>query len=129
MAEYRLLYSETSRNQIKNLHPEIKPIIRSRLDRLQKKPFSGKRLEKELSGYRSLRARRFRIIYKLNEETKTIETDMELYLIGSDKQTFFKNLQESRSKPTLVEINKTNQDIDSYFGTNKRGNNAIVSML
>ena len=63
------------------------------------------------------------------EETKTIETDMELYLIGSDKQTFFKNLQESRSKPTLVEINKTNQDIDSYFGTNKKGNNAIVSML
>jgi mRNA interferase RelE/StbE len=84
MAEYRLLYSETSRNQIKNLHPEIKPIIRSRLDRLQKKPFSGKRLEKELSGYRSLRARRFRIIYKLNEETKTIE----IHYVGHRKDIY-----------------------------------------
>jgi len=63
------------------------------------------------------------------EETKTIDTDMELYLIGSDKQTFFKNLQESRSKPTLVEINTSNQDIDSYLGTNKRDSNVIVSML
>jgi hypothetical protein len=62
------------------------------------------------------------------EETKTIDTDMEMYLIG-DKDSFFKNLQENRMKPTLVETNKRNLDIDSYFGTNKKDNNAIVSML
>jgi hypothetical protein len=62
------------------------------------------------------------------EATKTIDTDMEMYLIG-DKDSFFKNLQENRMKPTLVETNKNNLDIDSYFGTNKRDNNAIVSML
>ena len=63
------------------------------------------------------------------EETKTIDTDMELYLIGPDKETFFKNLQEERKNPTLVETKKSNLDIESYFGTNKRGNNKIVSML
>ena len=73
MAEYRLLYSETSKNQISKLHPELKTIIRSRLDAIQEAPFSGKRLERELSGYRSLRAKRFRIIYKLNENSKVIE--------------------------------------------------------
>ena len=62
------------------------------------------------------------------EATKTIETDMEMYLIG-DKDSFFKNLQENRNKPTLVETNKRNLDIDSYFGTNKKDSNAIVSML
>ena len=70
---YRLIYSDTSRNQIKKLHPALKPIIRSRLDQLSKEPFTGKRLERELSGYRSLRARRFRIIYKLNEAEQIIE--------------------------------------------------------
>ena len=73
MAEYRLIYSETSKNQISNLHLELKFIIRSRLDAIQEEPFSGKRLERELSGYRSLRAKRFRIIYKLNENAKVIE--------------------------------------------------------
>ena len=73
MAEYRLLYSETSKTQISKLHPELKAIIRSRLDVIQEKPFSGKRLERELSGYRSLRAKRFRIIYKFNEAAKIIE--------------------------------------------------------
>lgn len=60
--------------------------------------------------------------------TKTIETDMEMYLIG-DKDSFSKQLQESRKNPTLVESNKRNLDIDSYFGTNKKDSNAIVSML
>lgn len=63
------------------------------------------------------------------EETKTINTDMELYLIGSDKDTFFKNLQQERKKPTLVETNKSNLDIESYFGTNKIDNNSIINML
>ena len=73
MRVYHLLYSETARRQVAKLHPEIKSVVRSRLDRLRDKPFMGKRLERELSGYRSLRARRFRIIYKVNDEDKYLE--------------------------------------------------------
>lgn len=73
MTEYRLVYSETAKNQVSKLHPELKSIIRSRLDVIKEEPFEGKRLERELSGYRSLRAKRFRIIYKLNEAAKIIE--------------------------------------------------------
>ena len=62
------------------------------------------------------------------EATKTIETDMEMYLIGN-KDEFFKNVQESRNNPTLVKPNKRNLDINSYFGTNKKESNTIVSML
>jgi mRNA-degrading endonuclease RelE of RelBE toxin-antitoxin system len=81
MRDYRLVYSETSRNLIAKLHPELKPIIRSRLDNLQKDLFTGKKLERELSGYRSLRAKRFRIIYKLNE----IEGIIEIHYVGHRK--------------------------------------------
>jgi mRNA interferase RelE/StbE len=73
MPVYRLLYSETSRNQIKKLHPELKSVIRARIDRLRTDPLAGKRLERELSGYLSLRAGRYRIIYRLDEDAGVVE--------------------------------------------------------
>ncbi|BBO90915.1 type II toxin-antitoxin system RelE family toxin [Desulfosarcina ovata] len=84
MDDYRLVYSETAKIQILKLHPELKAIIRSRLDLLQKKPFKGKHLERELSSYRSLRAKRFRIIYKLNEAEKIIE----IHYVGHRKDVY-----------------------------------------
>jgi mRNA-degrading endonuclease RelE of RelBE toxin-antitoxin system len=71
--EYQLLYSKASRDQIKKLHPDIKSIIRDRLKTIAQKPYVGKHLERDLSGYFSFRARRFRIIYKVREEDQTIE--------------------------------------------------------
>lgn len=73
MTRYSLLYSETSRRQIAKLHPDIKSVIRSRLDKLKKEPYAGKRLERELAGYRSLSAKRFRIIYRINDENAALE--------------------------------------------------------
>jgi len=73
MMDYRLLYSETSRKQIKALHPDIKPVIKSRLQKLKSNPYTSKELQRELSGYYSLRARRFRIIYKINGNDKVLE--------------------------------------------------------
>jgi mRNA-degrading endonuclease RelE of RelBE toxin-antitoxin system len=83
-SEYRLIYSETVRTQIAKLHPEIKSVIRSRLDNLRTSPFIGKRLERELSGYRSLRAERFRIIYKIDEKSTTIE----IHSVGNRKNIY-----------------------------------------
>jgi len=73
MTGYRLLYSETSRRQIEKLHPDLKSVIRSKLDKLRIDPFDGKRLERELSGYRSLSAKRFHIIYRVNDENRSLE--------------------------------------------------------
>ena len=71
--KYRLLYSESARNQIRYLHPKLKAIIRKRLKELAENPYIGKHLEKELSQYYSLRAKRFRIVYMVKESTKTLE--------------------------------------------------------
>ena len=70
---YQLLYSETSRKQIRKLHPQIKPVVKSKLEKLQENPFSGKWLEKELSGYLSMQAKRFRVIYKIKDTYQTVE--------------------------------------------------------
>jgi len=71
--KYKLIYSETSLKQIKKLHPYLKPIVKQKIERISANPHIGKLLEKELSGYLSFRAKRYRIIYKLKEDTKTIE--------------------------------------------------------
>ena len=70
---YRILYSETSRKQIKKLHPQIKAAVKSNIVKLQEDPFRGKWLEKELAGYLSIRAKRFRIIYKITEDNRVVE--------------------------------------------------------
>ena len=81
---YQLLYSETSRKQIRKLHPQIKPLVKSKIEKLQENPFSGKWLEKELSGYLSLRAKRFRIIYKVRDNDQTVE----IHYVGHRKDIY-----------------------------------------
>jgi len=81
---FRLLYSETSRNQIKKLHPLLRPIIKSKIEEIRQEPYIGKFLEKELSGYFSLRAKRYRIIYKVLENEKVIQ----IHYVGHRKDIY-----------------------------------------
>ncbi len=62
--EWKLFYSETAREQIRSLHPDLKTLIKSKTEALKENPFMGKFLERELSEYLSLRVKRFRIIYR-----------------------------------------------------------------
>ncbi len=82
--KYRLLYSETSRKQIQRLHPQIKPAVKLQLNKLPEKPFTGKLLEKELSGYLSLRTKRFRIIYKVKPDDRIVE----IHYVGHRKDIY-----------------------------------------
>lgn len=70
---FRLVYSETCRKQIRSLPPQIKPAIKSSIEEIAENPLIGKFLERELSGYISLRGNRYRIIYKFNESDEVIE--------------------------------------------------------
>ena len=81
---FKLVYSETSKKQIRKLHPQIKPVVKSKIEKLQENPFSGSLLEKELSGYLSVRARRFRVIYKIRDDDKTIE----IHYVGHRKDIY-----------------------------------------
>ena len=81
---YQLLYSETSRKQIRKLHPQIKPIVKLQIEKLQESPFSVKWLEKELSGYLSMQAKRFRVIYKVSD----IDQIVEIHYVGHRKDIY-----------------------------------------
>ena len=81
---YHILYSETSLKQIRKLHPQNKPAVKSSIEKLQENPFSAKFLEKELSGYLSIRMKRFRIIYKIDEN----EHKVEIHYVGHRKDIY-----------------------------------------
>ena len=81
---YRLLYSETSREQIRSLHPQIKSSIKAHIQKLSDNPYSGKPLEKELSGYHSLRTKRFRVIYKIDHDKKIVQ----IHYVGHRKDVY-----------------------------------------
>ncbi len=49
----------------RNMHPNLKKKIKASLKMITSDPDSGKALKEELSGLRSFRVSRFRIIYRL----------------------------------------------------------------
>ena len=71
---YSLLYSETSKRQVRRLHTDIKSHIKTKLEQISENPYLGKHLERELSGYLSFKSKRHRIVYRIREDEKLIES-------------------------------------------------------
>jgi len=63
----KLTYSEMARNQIMKLPPIIEKGIRVLLEELQDEPYLGKALQRDLTGYRSVPFKRYRVIYKISD--------------------------------------------------------------
>ncbi len=59
--------SETARQTLRRLHPNLKRSLRKALDDLASNPFAGKLLQKELAGLWSLPVARYRIIYQFDD--------------------------------------------------------------
>jgi len=65
-APYRYRVPEEGARLLRGLHPLIKQKVRSGLEALARDPNAGRALRGELEGLRSLRAGRFRIVYRLS---------------------------------------------------------------
>lgn len=70
---YRLVYAAGCRRQILKLAPLLKPLIKRTVEFLAQEPYTGKRFERDLAGYLSLRTRRYRVIYRVDENAPTVE--------------------------------------------------------
>lgn len=79
-----LRYSLKAKEVVRTLPPEIKQGIRLVLDGLTEDPYSGKPLQRELTGFYSLRYKRYRIIYKPVLDKKEIR----VYSIGPRKEIY-----------------------------------------
>jgi addiction module RelE/StbE family toxin len=77
-------YTPESSRLIAKLPPEIKRLVRSTIDTLLTKHEMGTELTGELDGYRSYRVRRYRIIYRVNDE----ESCQEVYHVGHRRDVY-----------------------------------------
>lgn len=69
---YRLRVADHAAAVLRTLHPNIKRKLKAALHAITTDPFTGKALGDELSGLRSYRVSRFRIVYRLAQD-KVIE--------------------------------------------------------
>ena len=78
MSKFFARYTPECSRLIAKLPPEIKRLVRSSIDTLLDKPEIGTELTGELDGYYSYRIRRYRIIYRVNED----ESSIDVYHVG-----------------------------------------------
>lgn len=84
MKSYRVRFTPEVSRLIAKLPPEVKRLVRSAIDDLRKDPYKGSELTGEFAGYRSLKPRRYRIIYRVNEE----ESYLEVYHVGQRRDVY-----------------------------------------
>jgi mRNA interferase RelE/StbE len=92
MRAYRLIYAADCRRQILRLPPPLKPLIKRAIELRAQEPHTGKRLERDLAGYFSLRARRYRVIYRVDENGRTAE----IHYVGHRRDIYEIFTQEIR---------------------------------
>jgi mRNA-degrading endonuclease RelE of RelBE toxin-antitoxin system len=73
LSEFFARYTPECSRLISKLPPEIKRLGRSTIDALLTNHEMGTPLTGELDGYRSYRVRRYRIIYRVNEDDSCLE--------------------------------------------------------
>ncbi len=90
MKSSKIRFTPEAARLFSKLHPENKKLIKSALQELRQAPYSGQDLQEELSGFKSFKSKRYRIVYKVNEE----EHSVEVYFIGHRKDIYeqFKRL-------------------------------------
>ena len=78
MIQWKTRLTPEAAKILSRLHPENKKLIKAALKQISQSPYSGTDLQEELSGFKSFKPKRYRIIYRPNEEEQSIE----IYYIG-----------------------------------------------
>jgi mRNA interferase RelE/StbE len=73
MKNWIMRFTPEASRLLSKLHPENKRRIKRGLEELKQNPYPGKDLQEELSGFKSLRLKQYRVVYNVNEEEKIIQ--------------------------------------------------------
>ncbi len=84
MKNFKIRFPPEAAGLFSKLHPENKKLVKFALNELRKAPYSGHDLQEELSGFKSYSSKRYRILYKVNDEEYIID----VYYIGRRKDIY-----------------------------------------
>ncbi len=97
MKDIRLTFTPEAARLLSKLHPESKKLIQAGLTVLRQSPYLGDDLQQELSGFKSYKIKRYRILYDINEDEGVIQ----VYYVGHRRDVYeqfrdlLNNLQKS----------------------------------
>ena len=97
MKKWKIRFTPEASRLLSKLHPENKKLIKQVLTELRQQQYTGKDLHEELSGFKSLRLKQYRIIYNIDEEKKFVQ----IYHIGHRKDVY------EQFKRLLIELQKS----------------------
>ena len=97
MKKWKMRFTPESSRLLSKLHPDNKGQVKQALTELQQNPFTGKDLQEELSGFKSLRLKQYRIIYNTDEERNFIQ----IYHIGRRRDIY------EQFRRLLIELQKS----------------------
>ena len=84
MKNLRLQFTPEAARLLAKLHPEAKKLIKSGLDELHQNPYLGDDLQEELSGFKSYKIKRYRVLYAVDEEKEVIR----VYYVGQRRDVY-----------------------------------------
>ena len=84
MKNIRLKFTPEAASLLAKLHPEAKKLIKAGLDQLRQSPYLGDDLQEELSGFKSYKIKRYRILYLIDEEEQVIQ----VYYVGHRRDVY-----------------------------------------
>jgi len=91
MKNIRLKFTLEAARLLAKLHPEAKKLIKASLEELRQNPYLGDDLQQELSGFKSYKTKRYRVLYDINEEV------IQAYYVGHRRDVYeqFRDLLNS----------------------------------
>jgi len=84
MKNLRLQFTPEAARLLAKLHPEAKKLIKSGLDELRQNPYLGDDLQEELSGFKSYKIKRYRVLYAVDEEKEVIR----VFYVGQRRDVY-----------------------------------------
>jgi mRNA interferase RelE/StbE len=94
---HRLRVADHAAAVLRTLHPNIKRKLRAAFQALLADPYAGKALGDELSGLRSYRVSRFRVVYRLEQDRQVA-----IIAVGPRERIYeetYRQLQKERTQP------------------------------
>ena len=82
--ELKAKFTPEAAKLLSKLHPENKKLIKADLNDLRQNPYLGNDLEQELSGFKSYKIKRYRVLYDVDEEKWVIQ----VYYIGHRRDVY-----------------------------------------
>ena len=78
MRNLRVRFTPEAAGLLSKFHPENKKLIKAAIKELRRDPHLGDDLQEELSGFKSYKLKRYRILCRVNEK----EDFLEIYYVG-----------------------------------------------